>query len=354
MMVNSWQHEYEVLKDFVAKKYQIKIEVDRTSIPGEVRPEFYRLFNIVRSAFIKQNFQSLLDEAGILIKNYLQAKKEVTELLELDSITVSTNLGNFLSNPQSSTERILYISLFDLLKGKLDIKSFRQKVVREIDLTFREFSKLGYEKWVLLSLLKLLDPDKTLQVSLPQPSSHELVKYPPTSKKPVPPAQESKNLSFVNQLCPVLTVPNFIVHLAGVGKYFAVRSGFIRPIWVTSNASKAREWYPLDSMVALESGLTLIYIDENPEEISLVADRNKVCRPDLVIECMEQKGWFEKEGLEKVKLYHNSLKPRLRTYMVSKEPVLEQGQGELVEGINLLTVGFEQSKLGPIVSALMQ
>ena len=47
------------------------------------------------------------------------------------------------------------------------------------------------------------------------------------------------------------------------------------------------------------------------------------------------------------------LKPTLETYIVSKEPVPEQGYEELEEDIQILTVEFNQSKMEPIINALM-
>lgn len=48
------------------------------------------------------------------------------------------------------------------------------------------------------------------------------------------------------------------------------------------------------------------------------------------------------------------LKPTLETYIVTKEPVPEQGYEELEEDIQILNVGFDQSKLEPIISVLMK
>ena len=62
--------------------------------------------------------------------------------------------------------------------------------------------------------------------------------------------------------------------------------------------------------------------------------------------CREQKDWYEKEELEKIKIYHNSLKPTLGTYIVSREPMPELKaveSGRIV--FHILTVGFDQSKL---------
>lgn len=379
-MPNSWQIAYEELQGFIAEKPEVGIGESVISIPGDVRPEFYRLFGTVRSAFVEEKFPRLLNEAGTLSENYTKSEQEVTEFLGLDDVSMAAGLHRFLHNPRDGLIRGLFDPLFDLLKGKINAETFEQGVSRNIEASFRDSYRLGYEKWVLLSLIKLLDSDKSFRVILPRPTSHELIKHLPTSKESVPPPEESKRLSLEHQLSLIFTVPDFIVHSVKMGGYLAVRSEFRQAMWTASNASEQREWYPLGSIGALAPSLTLIYVAGNPEEISLVADADRICRPDLIIECREQKDWFEKEGLEKIKLHHDSLKPTLGTYIVSREPVPEQAYKELVPeqvskepaseqeqkptreqepenqgaDIHILTVGFDQSKLEPIVSALMQ
>jgi hypothetical protein len=115
----------------------------------------------------------------------------------------------------------------------------------------------------------------------------------------------------------------------------------------------------------------------------------KICVPELIIECMGKKEWAEKDGLEKVKLHHDILKPKLGTYIVSREPVPKEVVKDLVRGkfseeiprepspeqkqptrsepgaealdepeiqakdIHFLSVGFDQTQLTPIVEALL-
>ncbi len=351
-MPNGWQEVYSELTDFIAEHPEVEIGMSVVSIPGNVRPEFYRLFNTVRTAFIEERFPNLLNEATVLNKNYLKVEQEVTELLGLDDVSMVVSLRRFLHDPIELI-RGLFDPLFDLLKAKIDIEHFEQKMSRNIETNFRDLYWLGYEKWAVLSLVKLLEADKSFQVILREPSPQEEVIMRTTSpKEQVSTPQESKCLVFQHKPTVRLTVPDFIVHSAKVSRYIALRSELERALAVASNASEKREWYPLDYVVALGPGLTIIYVADNPEELSLVADAKKICRPDLIIECREQKDWYEKEGLEKVKLHYDSLKPTLGTYIVSRQPLPEQASAELVEGIHILTVGFDTTKLVPIVDAL--
>ena len=396
-MSNSWRQAYTDLKAFIAEHPEVEIKVNVVRIQENVRTEFYRLFDMVRVAFVDEKFPSLLDEAKSLSESYSKTELEVIEHVGLDGISMAADLREFLHNPKDRAIRELFNPLFDLLKGKVDTEIFEQKASRNAETTLRNLYRIGYEKWVMLSLVQLLESDKSFQVTLRQLDPREINRRTPTSKEPVPPLKESKRLSFEHEPYSILTVPDFIVHSARVNKYVAIRSEFREAMWTASDASENREWYPLDSITTLElEDLILIYIAETPEEISLVADKERICRPDLIIECRGQNEWYEKEGLEEVKLHHGSLKPKLGTYVVSREPVPEQAYEELMpkhvskeskktsEGltpevaltehtleqvseepmpelkpeeqqkiINIFTVGFDKSKLEPIVSRLM-
>ena len=356
-MVSSWQTAYEELQGFIAEKPEVVIDESMISIPRDVRPEFYQLFDMVRVAFIEEKLSDLFNEAATLSENYTKAEQEVTELLGLDDVLIATGLRRFLRNPRDGLIRGLFNPLFDLLKGKINAETFEQGVSRNIEASFRDSYRLGYKKWLALSLVKLLEADRSLEVSVPSvnlgPEEGERGYYASDKEHLVPPPNESKHLSFKHEQSSTLTVPDFIVHSAKINRYFALRSEFrAAAVWTASNASEHREWYPLDCVVALRLGLTLIYVADNPEEISLVADAKKICRPELIIEYREQKDWYEKEELEKIKLHHDVLKPRLGTYIVSREQVPDVGQ--LGDGIHILTVGFDQSKLEPIISSLMK
>lgn len=356
-MSNGWHQAYTELTDFIAEQPEVEIGASVIRIPNSVRPEFYRLFDTVRVAFMEEKLSDLFNEAATLSENYTKAEQEVTELLGLDDVLIATGLRRFLRNPRDGLIKGLFDPLFDLLKGKINAETFEQGVSRNIEAPFRDSYRSGYKKWLALSLVKLLEADRCLEASVPSvnlgPEDGDRGFYASHEEHLVPPPNESKHLSFKHEQSSTLTVPDFIVHSAKINRYVALRSEFRAiAVWTASDASEHREWYPLDCVVALRLGLTLIYVADNPEEISLVADAKKICRPELTIECREQKDWYEKEELEKIKLHHDVLKPRLGTYIVSREQVPDAGQ--IGDGIHILTVGFDQSKLEPVISSLMK
>ena len=352
-MPNTWQEVYTELTDFIAGHSEINIEANRVRLPVSVRPEFYRLFRAVRIAFLEGKYSNVLNEAKTLSQNYLVVEQEVTKRFSLDNVSMLPKLGRLLRDPLNQLIEGLFDPLFDLLKGRIGIEIFKAIASQKIETSFESLHRLGYEKWMVLSLVKLLEADDLFQVIPPNRTIYDAHKLGGLFEEEVPNAEESRSILFKHAPDPVFIVPDLTVHSTKVNRYIAIRSQIGKAFGIATDASKEREWLTLDYVVALEPGLTLIYVADNTEEISLIADVNKICRPDLIMICREQKDWHEKEGLEKIKLSHATLKPTLGTYIVSREPVPQQ-ENEGLEGINMITVGFDQSKLEPIITALMQ
>ena len=355
-MPNNWNKLYIELSDFITKHPEVEIEGNKVRIPSNIRPEFYQIFNAARTAFVEENFPDLLSEATVLSQNYLEVKQEEIRLLGLDELSMEIGLNRFMSDPVNELRRGLFDPLFDLLKGKIGIETFEQRSSRNIKTSFKPLYRLGYEKWVSISLLQQLKADKLFQVTPDEFASDEerAIMRTTSPEKEAPDPEESKHLSFKYEDEATFTVPDFIVHSTRINRFIALRAQMGEAYATASNFSKNMEWLSLDSKTALEPGITLIYMADKPKEISLVADAKKICRPDLIIECKEQKDWYEREGLGKIKAVNDSLKPKFGTYIISKETVSEETLNELGEGINLLTVGFDQSKLEPIISVLMK
>ena len=356
-MLTGWYQAYTELKDFVTGHHEIEVNKDVIAIPEKVRPKFYRLFDAGRTTFIEENFSALLYKSRALSERYTKVEEEVINLLRLDGISMSVGLHRFLRDPKNQLVRGLFDPLFDLLRGKTNVEAFEEEASRSIENSFKEVYRLGYEKWVVLSLVKLLESNKSFHVPLRQPTFKEIMKRLPTSEEPVPLPEESNSLSFEHEMMPILIVPDFIVYSAKIDRYIAVRSEFKQAIWIVADINQEREWYTFDFIteknapVDLESGL-LVYIDDSPEDLALIADSTKVLRPDLIVECVEPKDWCGEDELENVKLRHDVFKPKLGTYVVCGGPVPEHIPEKLETDIHLLTVGFDQSKLDPIINVL--
>jgi len=410
---DNWEKAYSELKDYIAKNPQIEISMDVIAIPGDVRPEFYRLFDMVRVAFLKEKCQTLLDEAIPLSSNYAQAAKEVTKSLRLSEIKVPPNLNWFLNDPVNGLIRSFYNSLFNLLKGKIDINTFECEATESFESSFRQLFHSGYEKWVVLSLVNLFAPDKALAVpidevkeSCHEPEPDEKIGF---FEKQLPDLKEMEILFLRRDIKEdAFILSNLIVRSAKLGRYVSIGTDLTDATWTAKQVSGKREWYQIRELgrqyVPIYNWPDLVvYVDDQPEDISLVADFSRFCRPDIIVECMEQVDWYQKGGLDKVRQNYDFLKPRLGSYVVSRLPMPEEAHKELMpeptageplaEGeqvseeavaeqlapgsapekvsgmpvseqvpqkpekqpldIHILTVGFNQSKLEPIINALI-
>ena len=353
-MSETWQEAYSELTRFITERSDIKIEANSIRLPDTVRTEFYELFNKVRTAFMQENSLTLLSEATNLSQKYLKAEQDVIKLLKLKNISMMASLSRFLNDPVDELRRGLYDPLFDLLKGLIEAEVFEAKSVQIIEASFKPLYCLGYGKWLILTLVKLAEAKKSFSFVLKELTLYDAHKAGSAVKEDLPIPKESNNISFSHKMESAFIVPDVLIHSARINRYIALRSQIGSAIGTATEASKNREWSPIDFATVLEPELILVYSDDNPDDISLIADAYNICRPDLIIESRAQEGWFVREGLMKVKAYHNILKPTLGTYIVSKESVPELSPEEQAEGIHILTAGLDGAKLEPIIEALIQ
>jgi hypothetical protein len=352
---NNWHQEYKELLDFIAVHSEIKIKPDSVSVPQNVRPNFYQLVNTTATTLVKEKLPALLDEAKILSSNYLKTEEEVTKILSMNDIIQPKPLYWFLRDPIDGFKRELMDLVFDLLKGKIDIEKFEEIASQNLAASFRPLHLLGYKKWVSLAIIKLLEADNLFQIILRSPDHSGLAMITEEGRGTedvIPPPQESDCLSFDHGHNQLLIVPDFIVHSSKVNRYISLRTEIGESAVTATNASQKREWCFLDSITEWGAGFIPLYTADNPEEISLVADVKRLCKPDLIIDCKDQEKWFEQESLDQIQSQHECLQPRLGTYIVSMKTVPEHQQIKLPEGIHVLNVGFDDSKLEPIVKII--
>jgi hypothetical protein len=381
---DNWQKAYSELLEYTAKNPQIEIGMNVIAIPGDVRPGFYRLFDTVRVAFLKEKYQTLLDEAASLSSNYARAAQEATRSLGLAKIKVPASLNRFLNDPVNGLIRSLPDPLFNLLRGKIDIDAFENEAMASIESSFRQLFQSGYEKWVVLSLVNLLAPDRVLEVPKEdlQDQVHEIEwdQKDGIFELSVPDVKEMELLSLGERLDAedVFILSDLIVRSAKLNRYVSITADLADAILTAKEVSDKREWHRLREVGKPYTRIDdwpdlVIYIDDQPEDIALVADFGRFCRPDIIVECMEQVDWYQKGGLDRVRQNYDFLKPRLGSYVVSRVPVPEEAWRELTPepaagepapeqktppkeqplDIHILTVGYDHSRLAPIIDALL-
>jgi hypothetical protein len=127
-----------------------------------------------------------------------------------------------------------------------------------------------------------LEVDKAFRVNIRNLNSGERAKPPaqaPLEEVPVP--LESLSFYFSQPRNAIFAVPDFIVHSSKLNRFVGIRSEFQRGFYNALNASRDREWLPInhDLLAALDRGPTLIYSAEKTESLALVADAANFCTP---------------------------------------------------------------------------
>ena len=216
-MAQTWQQSYEQLKKFIADHPAIEIDMNSIVISGDLRPEFYKLFDTVRVSFIKERFAAELEKAYALSAAYSEAGRAVKEELKLEDIEINANLNWFLLDPINGLMRVLFDPQFDLLKGKTDLSGFVEVADTSVATFFKLLFREGYERWGALALLRLLAPDRLWMVK-----AHDFYTDPSMEGDViegnhddfVPDPVESRKLVFDNMVRASFVVPGALVHSA--------------------------------------------------------------------------------------------------------------------------------------------
>jgi hypothetical protein len=353
------------LADFMTKHPEIEIGESVTSIPENVRPDFYALFNAARHAFIAESFPGCLSRAGLLQQEYCKAAQEASQWLSFEDGPVVSKCGRFLNDPKDSLARELFDPLFDLLKKRETPGTFEQRASSGIEALFPVVHRGGYEKWAVLSLANLLEVQKAYRVPIRDLQPGDRAKsstYAPMEEVPAP--VESTNFYFSQSPKAIFAAPDFIVRSGKLNKFIGFRSEFKEGLYNALNASMDREWIHIDAdlLILLEGGLTLVYTSETPASIALVGDVAKFCRPDLVLWCVDSRTLTRKEALEKMARADKRLSPAKGVFVIANEPWPESAEADEAQTLNapaegasprirILTAGFDSSRLMPVVEA---
>ena len=365
-MSGNFSWAYAELTDFIANHSEIEIGESVTSIPENVRTDFYARFNSARNAFVEEKFPEFLSKAARLQEEYAKATEEAAASFSLEDTPAINSLRRFLRDPMDSLARELFDPLFDLLKKRETLQSFEQRASTAIDGLFPILYRGAYDKWVILSLAMMFDIKTALRIPVRelQPSDRaKSATFAPVEEVPSP--VESTSFYFSQPLKTIFAVPDLILHSARLNRFVGIRSEFREGICHAPNASGERDWYPADAdlLRLLANGLSLIYVAENPESISLIADVARFCRPDIVLWCIDSGTTSREEAIKIMAIVEERLRPVKGSYVVATEswptidnavpsPALEtQGDG-VSSGIAILTAGFDRSKLDPIIDAL--
>jgi hypothetical protein len=365
-MPDKFREAYGKLTDFVAKHPEIEIGDSVTSIPEDVRPEFYGFFNAARDAFVSERFPTHLAKAQTLQERFDREVEEASGWLSFEEPPTVNPLLRFLRDPKDCLARELFDPLFDLLKGRKNINEVEKTASPRIEELFAHVFRGGYEKWAVLGLLNLLEVDSSFRVNARNMNPGERIK--PAVQAPleeVPTPRESARFLFSQPRNAIFAVPDFIAHSYRLSCFIGIRSEFREASYNAANASPDREWDGIDRdlLILLARGLTLIYVSERAKEIALVADVAKFCRPDAVLWCVDAQNMNQNEAMAVMKNADLRLKPPKGSYLVTngewvETPMLNENDSQTQAGgeaseIHVLTAGYDRNKLSPLVEALV-
>jgi hypothetical protein len=347
-MSDGFAEAYTSLREFIQSHPEIEIGESVTSIPENVRTDFYCRFNAAREAFIEDRCPLFLSRAQRLQESFAKAEKDVAALVSWEETQLASPVQRFLASSRDTMARELFDPLFDLLKGKQTIGSFGQTASERIAAFWPAVFRGGYEKWAILSLVSLLEPEEALRVDCGLLGPGERAKsaaYAPLANCPDPVA--SRSFFFNPPQNAVLAVPDLIIRSGVLNCYVGIRSEFREGLYNAMNISSKREWTPVDTdlLIALDNGLTLLYAADRAEDIALVADATRFCRPDLVLWCVDSSSMNPEEALKTIEFCEARLNPVKGSFIISDEPWPELAG-------RFLNSGLERSQLMPLIDAL--
>lgn len=359
-MRDNWQNKYSKLTEFVSRQSGITITENLVSIPNSIRADFYSRFDDVRRTFIEQSLPVLLEQATELSKHVTQVKLTAMQQVELESITFPDRLDKFIEEPLDFLTRDIFDPLFDLMKEKIDIGTFSEIACNNIYNTFMELYPRGYEKWVELALLLSFKADRFYQFAEQEVSLYDEHRAAGVVREEVAVPKESVTMMFRDRPDTAFMVPDYVIHSSLLDKYVSLRGDINQPLANAVDACTDREWLALDTLANVWpsfdfKGLTMLYLATDAQAISLVADKKRLCRPDIVIKCQAFEDWQVGDALDEIKRQHEALKPILGTFVISRHNIESTDWKKTSEAIDsnihFVESPFVHENLNPIVQA---
>ncbi len=359
-MTRAWLQTFRELQRFIDSNPSVEITEDLASIDEKARPKFYELFDRVRGAFLSEYLSPLLEDATALSTEYLKTERTLIERLRLNGVLMPPELRRFLEDPSDQVSRDLFDLIFELLRENIEPAEFEEIGALSARSTTDRLYKQAFNKWATLVLILALEPEEVFEVPLPEPSSKEVVKHRVGDSMAVPFPFQTNELCFEVKRRSILMAPDFIVRSALLSTYVAFRTEVGRAIWSAAYYPEEREWFDLAAMVEDYGPMdldpdVLLYVDDNLENIALVADAEKFCRPDLCVQFPEriscQNGtWMEE--IENINLCHIVLKPMAGSCVLAREHVIDSMADGLIEGIHRSPFGLHQRRMEPVLDLL--
>jgi hypothetical protein len=178
--------------------------------------------------------------------------------------------------------------------------------------------------------------------------------------QPVPNPQESKKLSFQRENVPAFCTPEIIVHSKKMDRYVSLGLNLeniisISEVFCTAEAyDSERKWHEMHlfrGSFGLQSAM-LIYIHDKLKDTALIADSQRLARPDAVLdfvgidECPEN-------VLDRAARYTHHLMPVSGVFIIVPDPSINYFDKGSARDIQVISAGLEPEKLKPLAEMII-
>jgi hypothetical protein len=370
-MLRKWLDSYTELKDFVNRNPEVKLGEEMIEIPEEYRDEFYTRFNEVRTAFIEEECNRPLSHAIPLSSAFLTVKNSIVKMLPLSELEIPPAVNWYLENPVDGLRRVLYDPLFDLLKNRIDVETFRTHGCKLTNAMSDQLGAQGYKIWVALSFIDMLQPDGLYSVSLNVgKSSLATVQKATPKRQPVKNPEPTGVISFYHIAYDIFVVPNFIIHSKKLNQFVSLRTELGQAMWTATNATKDAEWLPMDAHTTFMPELITISASSSLSSLALIRDAERIARPEMALVCKESANWYDEGWIDEVKFAGEILNPKYGMLIVSRPEVPEEITSKLAfqqkleklaavdscknqTQLGILGLGLDNKRLSPIIESFL-
>ena len=189
-----------------------------------------------------------------------------------------------------------------------------------------------------LYFLKGLGATEFLNVPLTQPyPDHVLrgLRYFPDGIAKLPAPVETSELSFCYPTKPIAIEPAIIVYSPIINNYISFSYRITGALWSTGRKSDKRTFLDMGTIRELSPKTMLLFISDNPSDLSLVSDRNSICQPDLMLIHNYPDNVLTDDDIIRATAQNRSFIPALGTYVISKDWEDSRFTYEIEENIHI-------------------
>jgi hypothetical protein len=289
----TWNQHVNELISYVRCRPEIILNSKVLQIPENNRDEFYKIFDQARQSFLEYYFSTQLSEVDLLIRHFKNLKYKIKNELNLESITLPLALNRFILSPISFLTGQIREYQFALLKGDMNIEDFTSRCKLLVSKVLDDYYWQAFQYYSVLALLRELKPREIISVKAPEAGLHiktqevagvfDKTPYMPTLQK------ASKIINFDSSSETMFITPNLIFYSSKLKTYASIRCGLREARWERSGTNNEKKYHKINKLNKVygrgwfKLPFTVIHTDSSPMSLALVADREIIYQPQLVL-----------------------------------------------------------------------